>query len=496
MAFFRKYLHLLILLTLGGTAFIRGIIFLDPDFGWHLKMGELIMNHGIPLTDPFSYTMPSYRFVDHEWLSNVLISTGYKSIGIYGLSFIFALIFILTLFIVVPKKLRKHAFFPLALTGSLMLGFSGIRTQVITWFFLSIILRVIFDENLWRKWKFFLPLLFIPWVNLHGGFAIGIILLFLVFIFKSFQNKKFELGYCGIAVFSIALTFVNPYGPRIWWEIWMQLSDTNLRWNISEWMPGIFYIDFAFFILLTLSFFLVVKYRARIAGLISFLYLCLLLMALSSLRYVPLWALSAILATSTAAPFLIAEVKKTTGGVVRLSLAKKILVVVILPVFLYEIYISLVSAYALSEQKYYPVKAIKYLSKQNLNGNLFTSYDYGGYLTWKLPNKKAFIDGRMPSWRRSGYYPNESNYAFKDYLKMLSDESFFKKMLLKYNIHYVLLPTPQTAKNRANSFFAKLEKYLQKLEFWRTNYKVLNEDLTNLGMKRIYSDGQFVIYKN
>lgn len=496
MAFFRKHLILLILLALGIVAFFRATIALDPDFGWHLRMGEQIISHGIPLTDPFSYTMPSYNFIDHEWLANVLIAIGYKSIGIYGLSFIFALIFVAALFIAIPKKFKDYSFLPLVLAGSLMLGFVGIRTQVITWFFLSIILKVIFDEDLWKKWKFFLPLIFVPWVNLHGGFAVGIAILSLVFLFKSVQNRRFEFAYFAISLLSVILTFVNPYGSRIWWEVWMQMSDSSLRWNIAEWVPAVFYVDFALLILFTFSVFFVFKYKAKIGGVKILTYLFLLFMALSSLRHIPLWALSAVLVTSAAIKFLMDEIKKNKYGREQLKKVKKILFLVISCVFLFEIYINLASAFSLSEQKFYPAQAVKFLNKYKLNGNLFTSYNYAGYVLWKVPGKKDFIDGRMPSWRRSGVYPNESNYAFKDYLKMLSDESFFKKMMQKYNIHYVLLPIPQTAKNKEILIFTKIDKYLQKFEFWRTNSKVVSEDLRKLGMKEIYNDGKFVIYKN
>jgi len=41
-----------------------------------------------------------------------------------------------------------------------------------------------------------------------------------------------------------------------------------------------------------------------------------------------------------------------------------------------------------------------------------------------LKAQKDFIDGRMPSWRRSGNYPNESNYALKDYLSLLLQLAF------------------------------------------------------------------------
>jgi len=494
MAFFKKNLSLLILLVLGLIAFFRAIVFLDPDFGWHLRLGELIISHGIPFKDPFSYTMPSYDFIDHEWLSNVLISIGYKTIGIYGLALISALIFVATLFIAIPKKFKDYVSLPLALAGSLMLGFVGIRTQIITWFFLALLLKVIFDEKLWKRWRFFLPLIFIPWVNLHGGFAVGVATLALIFVIKSIQNRRFKFEYFSIAFFSTLLTFVNPYGPRIWWEIWMQMSDGSLRWNIAEWTPAIFYIDFAFLILFAFSLFFVFQYRAKIGKLKIFIYLFLLLMAISSLRQIPLWGLSAIMVTSVAIKFLLDEINKSEYGTRMLGRVKIILFVVILFVFSFEVYISLNSAFSLSEKNFYPMQAVKYLSKQKLIGNVFTIYDYGGYLIWKLPSQKEFIDGRMPSWRRNGYFSNESNYAFKDYLKMLSDQSVFKKMLQKYNIHYVLLPITKPAKKKI-AFLAKIDNYLKKFEFWRTKPDVTDKSLKKMGMNEIYSDKEFVIYQ-
>jgi len=496
MAFFRKHLSLLILLVLGIVAFFRAAIVLDPDFGWHLRMGEQIISHGIPLTDPFSYTMLSYHVIDYEWLSNVLMATGYKSIGIYGLSVIFAFIFVAGLFLAIPKKFKEYASLPLVLAGALMLGFFGIRPQIITWFFLALLLNVIFDEELWKKWKFFLPLIFIPWANLHGGFAVGIGILCLVFIFKSIQNKKFEFTYFAVFLLSVIFTFVNPYGPNLWREVWVTLSDSsNLRWTIAEWAPAVFYIDYALFILLSLSLFLVFKYRAKIGGIKILVYFLLFLMAVSSIRNLPLWGLSAILITSAALKFLVDEVNKDKYGRERLEKLKKILFVAILLVFGYEIYVNLTAAFTLSEQNFYPFQAVRFLNNHKLNGNLFTSYNYAGYVLWKVPAKKDFIDGRMASWRISGYVPNESNYVFKDYLKMISDESFFKKMLQKYGIRYVLLQVLQKTKNKQLPFVAKLEKYLQKFEFWHTNSAVIDGDLTKLGMKEIYNDGKFVIYQ-
>ena len=495
MGYFKKHLQFLILLVLGVAAFIRGVIFLDPDFGWHLQTGELILQKGIPLTDPFSYTMPFYHFIDHEWLSDILIAIGYKSIGIYGLALIFALIFVLALFFIVPKQFKNYAALPLALCGGLMLGFVGIRIQMITWLFLALLLRVIFDENLWKKWKLVIPLLFIFWANLHGGFAIGILLLFLVFIFKSIQNRKFELGYFGVFLFSLLVTFLNPYGPMLWREVLLQATDGNLRWTIAEFAPGIFDTDIALLILFALSFSFLFQYRLKIGGLKIFIYLLLLLMALSTLRHIPLWALSAVFVTSAGIKLLTDEVKKNKYALERLKRLTKVLFVVIFLVFLFEVYTNITGVFGLSEKNYYPAKAVVYIGKQNLaDGNLFSLYDYGGYLIWKLPSKKVFIDGRMTSWKGDSALPNESNYIFKDYLKTLSDKNYFQQVIRKYNIHYVLLPV-QPPESKQSPLAKKLTDIMQKLVLWKTNTAVLDSDLTKLGLKAIYNDGSFVIYK-
>jgi hypothetical protein len=164
-------------------------------------------------------------------------------------------------------------------------------------------------------------------------------------------------------------------------------------------------------------------------------------------------------------------------------------------VFVFEITTNLYSVNNYSEQNYYPVKAVVFLKKQNLvNGNVFTLYNYGGYLIWKLPGKKVFIDGRMPSWRREDVFPNESNYAFKDYLKMLEDENYFKKMAKKFNIKFVLLST-LPPKRQESAFVKGVQKIANMFVLFKTNTKVIDDDLSKIGFKKIYNDGHFTIYK-
>src|SRR5215475_1111239 len=54
----------------------------DPDLWWHLRTGELIVqSHDVPHTDPFSFTRQVQPWINHEWLSDVLIYGVYRIAG-------------------------------------------------------------------------------------------------------------------------------------------------------------------------------------------------------------------------------------------------------------------------------------------------------------------------------------------------------------------------------------------------------------------------------
>jgi hypothetical protein len=89
----KKYLSILtsvVLIVLLYSFIAKGVYILDPDFGWHYKLGEIIAVTGIPETDPFSYTMPSFPFIAHEWLTSYFIFRLLDKSGFVGLSIISA----------------------------------------------------------------------------------------------------------------------------------------------------------------------------------------------------------------------------------------------------------------------------------------------------------------------------------------------------------------------------------------------------------------------
>jgi hypothetical protein len=65
--------------------FIRPVS--DPDFWYHVRVGQWIVEHGrLPATDLFTYTVAGHVWVDHEWLSEVLVWLVYARLGAAGVS--------------------------------------------------------------------------------------------------------------------------------------------------------------------------------------------------------------------------------------------------------------------------------------------------------------------------------------------------------------------------------------------------------------------------
>ena len=58
----------------------------DPDMGWHLRNGwDTIANLATQAGDIYSWTMPDYLWVSHEWLTEIFMSGVYSLSGLWGL---------------------------------------------------------------------------------------------------------------------------------------------------------------------------------------------------------------------------------------------------------------------------------------------------------------------------------------------------------------------------------------------------------------------------
>ncbi len=228
----------------------------DPDLWWHLKTGEIIWNtHQIPRTDLFSFTTNNHEWIAHEWLSQVAIYVSWRLGGYAGLMLWLCAFSSMLLIAAYSLSSMYSGNAKVALLGALIAWFFGtigwaIRPHVLGYLLLTCELLIIcLARTRNARWFLALPPLFVLWVNCHGSFPFGLIVL-AAFLFCSFFDLRTEwLVSCrwraserallAVALaLSVAALFVNPLGlKQVLYPLNLMFKQsTNLN-SVDEWQP-------------------------------------------------------------------------------------------------------------------------------------------------------------------------------------------------------------------------------------------------------------------
>ncbi len=435
---------------------------LDPDLGWHLRMGETIVKTGIPLTDPFSYTMPSFPAVGNEWLNNVMEYLIYREWGKTGLAVIWAGMAAAAVALVVPGRLRKWATVPILLASGTLVGLGGVRAQVIDWLMLALTLR------LWEKKRWVLPMLFGLWANLHGAFGLGPMVLGILIGVKIWQERKVDWRDVGVWAAGVAATLVNPWGGGLWREVWSQLSDGGIKWTIAEWQP--FWLTAPWIGVAMLAAgggVLWWKFGRREKVERVAMAAALGAMAFGGVRHTALFALAAIPVMTEGLLGLGLMGERVNRE--RWKMFYKLLIMAAVLVAGVESGVGLWFSWHLREEKFYPQKAVEWIGENGVVGRLFTEYGWGGYMGWKIPEEKVFIDGRMATWKGE-------EKVFDKYLAITSGKEDYCPVFEKYGVGMVVW-SKRDVRDR------KKEKFK------------LPQALEEKGWLKVYEDGTSLVYK-
>jgi len=184
-------------LLLGLSCGALGRILLrDGGTGWHIRNGQLMLQtHSITRVDPFSATMSGQPWYAWEWLYDVLIAAIHHRLGLNGVVFCTAAIMAATFVLLFHLSMRRGGSLPITLfLLVLSLGASAVhflaRPHVLSWLFTVIWFELLDSaassatldsepgsEPGKDRHLFFLPVLMLLWVNVHGGFLFGFALL-------------------------------------------------------------------------------------------------------------------------------------------------------------------------------------------------------------------------------------------------------------------------------------------------------------------------------
>jgi hypothetical protein len=206
-------------------------------------------------TDPYSFTVVGQRWLNWEWLSEVPYWYSYQSLGLSGIYLLTWLVLSANILFVYWRGywMSRHAGAALWAAGMgfvLMTVNSGPRTIAIAYLAMSAELAILeAAERGKKRLLWLLPPLFCVWINLHGIWFIGIVLLGMyigcglfpckvgVFEQEAFTGQERNRLFAVLGL-SVAVLLVNPYGWRLLWNpLDMILNQKVSVSTIAEWQP-------------------------------------------------------------------------------------------------------------------------------------------------------------------------------------------------------------------------------------------------------------------
>ena len=215
----------------------------DADLWGHLRFGaDAIASRSLALVDRYSFTADA-RWINHEWLAEVLLAALYAVGGAVGLNAL-KLAVLGGIALVAWRTAKRTGGSAFATVGlvSLTVFASYTRTQVLrpqlfSVLFFAVLLTML--ENRERRPRvaaFGIPALFAVWTNVHGGWIVGFATLGVWLACDAIERRTVRSLVDGglLAAASLAATLVNPYGVHQWTFL---RQTVGLSRDISDWVP-------------------------------------------------------------------------------------------------------------------------------------------------------------------------------------------------------------------------------------------------------------------
>ncbi|MFY9674529.1 MAG: hypothetical protein WAK13_08740 [Terriglobales bacterium] len=436
----------------------------DNDIWWHLKTGDWIVEHfAVPHNGLFSWTAASRPWVAYSWGFEVMLSRAYAWFNLMGLG-LFGVLLTLLIAYLQFWSLRRlsgrfwEAWLLAACSLYTFLFVIGPRPVFVSIIFYIVLLTVLLEVNRGGPIRnlYWLPVMFLVWANIHIQFVYG---LFVFGLFVAFQlasrwvekNKiatalsrspslppaplVLTLGAC------VAATLIGPYSYHLYQVIFLYSKAKYSYQIIVELQPLTFRLSNQFVeLLLTAAGFCALGWRKRIDLFKFSLLIVASFLAFRTLR--DCWFVS-ITAAAFIADFPASDSERDRGE----TLPEGGLLLATLAIFL----VLLSQNFDFNERSLdrytsleFPVDAVNYLRKHPLAGPLYNNLDWGGFLTWYMPQFPVAIDGRNDLYGDDldkTFFEAQSALAYKNDPYLL--QSGFVLLSKKYPLATVLRLDPR-----------------------------------------------------
>lgn len=402
----------------------------DADIGWHIRAGqEALAQHVIPRIDLFTSTMRGKPWFDWEWLADIVVALLANAGGLNGVVWLAALVVAVTFAWMFRLLIVRGTSFLFALAlvllalGASMLHFLA-RPHVVSWL-LTLAFYWILDsaeraqDARQARLLWLLPVLMVLWVNLHGSFLLGLVLvgIFLVSaLWAHLRPSRTSEGWGtqkeaaarwvrSLSVTSaacVAATLINPWGWKLYPHVLWYLSDRLIFESMDELHSPNFHVLAArCFLLLLLTMLVVLVVRGRqmrpsqllVAGFAVY-------SGLYAARAIPT---SALLLSMAIGPLVTVQRPRLARELAEIELRQQghlWAVAAIIITAAIALHNGRVAGFPLMNARFdphhMPVAAVEFIRKSAITEPIFAPDAWGGYLIYELyPRRHVVLDDRF-----------------------------------------------------------------------------------------------------
>ncbi len=377
---------------------------MGSDMWWHLAAGrELLQTGTLWMVDHWSYSMAGSDWLNHEWLSDIIFIGWASAFDVPSLVYWKWLVIMATFSILQYVLYRQcgdalAAFLSAGLAVAIAAPFLDVRPHLYSLLNYALLLALLLERKP-RTWV--LALLFLIWVNLHGGFFFGLMALgILLFPWRDLTLANIR-GAFVVGVICLLAATLNPSGVKTFLYPLSYAFDSSSPYRqLGEWLSpftpgGIRSPLFFYFMWFPVVALLYTLPRLRKAVDVPWEGIALtaltLAMALTSRRFIPLFGMSLALML---APLLGLLLQRIQGRKLRLGLAALALLSSLYRMLPYPLASGPAFHYLVAEVVY-PVDTVNFMEANGIKGKVYALYNWGGYLHWRTDGDiQVYIDGR------------------------------------------------------------------------------------------------------
>jgi len=446
---------------------------LDSDMWWHLRAGEISWTTMKPvLVGVFSFTRTGQYWLNHSWLSEVVMFLLYRWGGLLALSGMVAVLAVLSAAFVYlqmesPDLLKA---FVMILSSLVIALVWSPRPEMASLVLMAVIgyLLYIYKRKK-RNYLWLMPVIFILWANLHGGYALGLILIGMmaageilnhVLGFDDDETLNWKaIGrlviWGGISVFAL---LINPNGINIWLAPFQTVGVNALQHYVQEWASPDFH-DIAQQPFLWLFFLLIASIglshrrldATDLLTVISFAYLAFV----ARRNFGPFAIAAAPVISRHLGPALSEwwarinipgsfasriKIRMESGNHRSDSQVLRWQKVINLGLVAFLAFIAFSKLYivnlpAITSQVMetaYPVQVVKWVETNHPQGNMLSEYNWGGYLSWFARDYPVFVDGRTDLF---------GDEIINQWIQVVQANQGWQAVLDKWNVRLILVQT-------------------------------------------------------